>query len=225
MNSKNSYAEHVIDQKAKDFIKSSRDLRIPDTQIIETLSKTGINRNEIEDYLNPQSIETPNKYFYSSQSHLWDAFEHILLFISLLVMSTSLTMALHTFIDRWIPGMNGRDYDYDFISSWNLTLLRIYISGLIVSIPFFFFLYNKITKQTGLHPELRLLKTRKSLIYTTLVITFIIVLSNLIILVFNLLNGNVSLNFVMHFLVTVLISGIVFAYYLDEVKDDRAPKI
>ena len=62
---------------------------------------------------------------------------------------------------------------------------------------------------------------RKLLTYGTLVVTFIVVLVNVVQAVYGFLEGNVTFNFVLHFLNTVGLSSIIFIYYLGQVKGDR----
>ncbi len=152
---------------------------------------------------------------------LWEGFEHILLFISLGVMATSLGLILHFFVDKWYPGTPTGIASY--IGSallYQAPLLRGYLAGLIVSYPLFSFFFLRTVNRIRKNPELKHLHSRKILIYATLVITFLIVIINTISLVYGFLGGNVTYNFVLHFLVTVGISGIIFGYYLNEVRGE-----
>lgn len=155
---------------------------------------------------------------------MWDTFEHILLFISLGVLATNITMLLHHFVNIWIkvPIEVSNNYDFSYYADvFMSTFIRGFMAAIIVSYPVFSFFFLKITKRTLEIPDTRKLKARKTLIYATLVITFLLVLINIISLVYNLLGGNVTLNFVSHFLVTVVVAGLIFVYYLEQIKEDR----
>ena len=166
----------------------------------------------------PESTKNPSGSTRPSTT-MWDAFEHILMFISLYILATSLALILYTFVDKWVPAVRTGDYSYS--SLFGGTLTRGYLAAIIVSYPFFAFLFLRITKRTKTNPLIKNLKARKSLIYFTLVVTFLISIGNVISAVYSFLNGNISLNFVLKLLVTLSISLLIFFYYVSQVKDDR----
>ena len=155
-----------------------------------------------------------------SSTTMWDAFEHILMFISLYVMATSIVLVLYYFIDKWFPGVTQARYSYSN-DDWQLGALRGYLAALIVSYPLFAFFFLNTIKRTISNPLLRIIKTRKILIYLTLTVTFIIMLIYLIQLVYKLLSGDVTVNFMLHLLALVSVTGVIFVYYILEVKGDR----
>ncbi|OGM28050.1 hypothetical protein A2962_05540 [Candidatus Woesebacteria bacterium RIFCSPLOWO2_01_FULL_39_61] len=171
----------------------------------------------LSDIANNKGPDIANSRQYSDSHTMWDAFEHILLFISLYIFTIFLSLLIHYFIDRWIP-KSGRSTSSFYGGN---TTIRMYLSAIIVSFPIFAYLFLRVTKRTMENPKLRKLKSRKFLIYTTLVVTFLVSLTTVIIIVYNFLGGNISLNFVAHFLTTLVISGTIFAYYLRQVKEDR----
>lgn len=162
-----------------------------------------------------QSSTTP-----SSTHSMWDAFEHVLLFISLYIFATAFALLLHFFVDRIFPSSISTT-SYLSGSSYYSTIIRGYLAAIIVSYPFFAFLFLRITKRTFELPDLRKIHARKTLIYITLIVTFIIGLINLISIVYNFLGGNINLNFLLHFFVTFIVSGIIFLYYLNQVRSDK----
>ncbi|OGK09938.1 hypothetical protein A2767_00990 [Candidatus Roizmanbacteria bacterium RIFCSPHIGHO2_01_FULL_35_10] len=186
------------------------------------IQKAMENKGELKVPKPNDELENPQQTSKAGTSlSMWDAFEHILLFISLYVLATSVALTLHYFVDKWFPGVIEDSYNYRYKDSWNLTLLRGYIASLIVSYPLFAFFFLKVAKRTEEYPDVRNLNARKSLTYFTLVVTFIIVLVNIISLIYGFLNGNATINFILHFLITVSVSGAVFAYYLNQVKEDK----
>lgn len=170
-----------------------------------------------------------------SHHSLWDAFEHALLFLSLYTLATSIALILHYFVDKWIPGVATDSSSSNVGLPWilglyfgvdsssgnlELTLLRGYLASLIVSLPTFVFLFLHIARRTLHNPDIINLKSRKVLIYVTLTITFLIMQYDLISLIYSLLSGNATWNFTLHFFVTILVSGVIFLYYLLQVKQD-----
>ena len=99
--------------------------------------------------------------------------------------------------------------------------MRGQIAAVLVAYPLFAFLFLKIHKQTLLNPDIKKLNSRKVLTYFTLVIAFLFILGNIIGIVYSFLDGNISFNFVAHFLVTVIVSSVIFWYFLKQVKGDK----
>jgi len=222
----------MITNELLDYIKQAKLKGLSDEIITSELARTGWNTEDIRQALSndlvvpkpPKPITQGIQISESSPSYsMWDAFEHILMFISLYVLSTSIALILHFFVDKWSPGISRESYGSynDYVDGLGLILLRGYLASSIVSFPLFAYFFLKVTKQTQKHPLIRQLKARKFLIYLTLIITFLIVIGNTISIVYGFLNGNITLNFILHFIVTVTISGVIFAYYLAQVKEDK----
>ena len=214
-------------EELSEYIKKARAKNISDSEITNSLLKTGWGNEDIREALSnkfsleaptPQGLEVPIK---TTHYGMWVAFEHILLFISLYVMATSLALTLHTFVDKWFPGVPVDGSFGRYIDTFRSTLLRGYLASLIVSTPMFSLFFLHITKRTKEEPNMRSLRARKILIYITLVGTFLFLLYSLIKIIYAFLDGNITFNFILHFLVTSGVSGIIFAYYLNEVKEDR----
>jgi hypothetical protein len=201
-----------------------RTLRVPEDTIKGRLVKEGWGEDVIEQHMYPPTPrpddhdEDPNTNMMFGAPSMWDAFEHILLFISLYVLSISIGLALYFFIDEWFPAITQYSQSDSY---WRYNSLRGFIAAIIVAYPLFSFFFWRVTKRTLQNPGLRTLKSRKALIYLTLIITFIIVVCYVIGTIYAFLSGDLTLNFILHFLVTVLISGIIFGYYLQQVKEDR----
>lgn len=157
-----------------------------------------------------------------SKGSMWDAFEHVLLFISLYTLATSIALILYYIVDKWWPAVSTDAYSYYYKNSEiQSTMLRGYIATLIVSLPIFSFLFLDLAKRMNKNPYLRTITSRRVLIYMTLVITFIIMLINVISTVYSLLGGNITINFFLHLIITLAVSSIIFAYYFYQVREDR----
>ncbi len=188
----------------------------------ETLPTPNVPPQNASQVSTPAGVASTQPIVKTSSTTMWDAFEHILMFISLYVMATSIALTLYFFADKWFPGVTAESYYRS--SSWNdlkLNLLRGYLAALIVSFPLFAYFFLHITKRTMLNPAMRSIKSRKTLIYITLIVAFIIMLVNIVSTVYNLLSGNITLNFVLHLLITLSVTGVIFVYYLYQVREDR----
>lgn len=168
----------------------------------------------------PATEETPA--IPSGSVSMWDSFQHILMFISLYVLAISVSVMLHYYIDKFMPGVaSGSGIFATASNDYRYSLLKGETATMIVAYPVYAFLFLAVARRTMQQPQIRSLKSRKILIYLTLIITFIVVLTNVISLVYNFLGGNVTVNFLLHFLDTAGIASLIFAYYLHQVKEDR----
>lgn len=222
-------------QEVTRYIQAARKRDLSDRTIRENLLAEGWDLSVVETALTadlpvpkpPNGSRSPRPAVSSannaniSSPTMWDAFEHILMFISMYVLAITIGLTLSLFVEKWFPG--APDMYESGNNSWKLSMLRGYIASLIVSYPLFAFFFLRITRRTMDNPFVRTLKARKFLIYLTLVVAFIIVISNIISIIFNFLNGNVTLNFFLNFLIIVSISSLIFFYYLQQVKEDRQP--
>jgi len=183
----------------------------------------------------PPPADTPSPANTNTQPHsvqpqsnggMWDAFEHILLFVVLYDLATTVALMLHEFVDKWLPGVqtdasSGWLGFYNPGDDWQQVLMRGYLASLFVSLPLFLLIFFDVTKRTLKNPALRNFKARKILIYFTLVITFLIVMGNVIGFIFDLISGNITPNFIMHLLITIGVSGVIFGYYFFQIRHDR----
>lgn len=208
-----------------EYIKKLRSQNIPDDQIKQSLLSATWPLNDVIAAMYPppspnKGIPVPPRPLNAKGQHsMWDAFEHILLFISLYVLATSIALILHFFIDHWLPGITEeRKYSG---GSWQFAMLRGYVAAVIVSYPLFAFFFWRVTKRTIETPSLRTLKSRKFLIYFTLVVAFLIMIGYVIAAIYNFLNGNLTINFILHILTTLSVAGTLFGYYLQQVREDR----
>ena len=225
----------MIVEAVVQYIKRCQAMHVPDDEIKAQLLSAGWQEQDIENSWNTQialpkpplpprhpvtsevGFSSPEK----SEPSMWDAFEHILMFISMYVLATSVALTLHYFVDHYVPTVNAYGTSNNYMASFQETMVRGYLSAIIVSFPLFAFFFLDVNRRTIQHPYLRSLSARKTLIYITLVVTFIVVIANIIGIVYNFLGGSVTTNFFFHFLVTCGVSGIIFIYYVSQVKEDR----
>ncbi|MDQ3098779.1 MAG: DUF5671 domain-containing protein [bacterium] len=219
----------MSDEKMHAYIQNKRSQGLTDAEIKSKLLSVGWNELQVaqefagEDDV-PRPAQVGNTPLEESKTNLWDVFEHVILFISLYVFSISLGLMIHYFIDKYLPATTYEMYgSYDsYQGNWQDTAVTGYASALIVSFPILYFLFRKIAIRTQKNPVLRRGKVRKILIYLTLISTFVILIYKAITTVYTLLNGNITINFLLHLIVTVGIAAVIFAYYFMEVREDRS---
>lgn len=107
--------------------------------------------------------------------------------------------------------------------------VRVSTSILFIAVPSFLLSSWFLGKDLTTTPEKRNLKLRKWLIYFTLFISAITIIIDLIIFVYNFLNGELTIQFFLKVLVVLLVASAVFGYYIWELKREdlksNMPKI
>ena len=210
------------------YIQQLRAEQTPDETIKKTLIDAGWDVAMVNDALSGKSPVPPppptGKPITKPQTGMWDAFEHILMFISLYSMAGAISLLVHLYIDKWFPGVGtsyGSRYSLSGNSAVNTVAIDFSIATLLVTYPLFAFFHLNLKQRTKKNPLIKFLRSRKFLIYTTLVVTFMIAIGNIIGAIFAMLSGNISNNFLLHLFATLVICGLIFAYYLLQVLEDR----
>lgn len=162
----------------------------------------------------PQFTEAVAPTQILNQETMWTTFRHVLSYISLAFFAGSLLSLWNIIINHFFPSYDDLSYIYGGFDEFQLYYS---ISTLIVSAPLFIFLFYDTHKQT---PQSFTSKHRSqiTLTYITLIITFTILIVQTITAINSAMMGAFTLNFGLHLLATFLVNGIVFAYYLYEVK-------
>ena len=160
---------------------------------------------------NPPATKPPH-----IEESMWSAFQNIITFISLAFFAGSLHFLWSLFISHWLPTakneLAGAPSSYGLNGS---------ISTLLVSAPFFIFLFINTNKKYVQEPKLKKTRSKKILNYIVLVVTFIILLVRTISAINTALNDAFTINFGLNLLITFIISGTIFIYYLYEVKIEK----
>lgn len=123
------------------------------------------------------------------------------------------------FITLYVQYINARFPDvlnYYFTSIANG--VRWASSVLLVSIPAYLLTTWMLEKDLKITPEKRELKLRKWLTYFTLFISAITIIIDLMVFVYNFLDGELTMRFFLKVLVVLLVAAAVFGYYFWELK-------
>lgn len=146
-----------------------------------------------------------------------DAFMYGLLFVALGASAIALNGLFFSLISLWLPkGTSAYEY------KGALDGIRMATATLVFTAPLFLWLTYLTGKAIGKDAGKRRSAIRKILIYLTLFITALVVISDLVTLVYYLLRGDTTLRFLLKALSVGAISGAIFAYYLkDATMDER----
>lgn len=146
-----------------------------------------------------------------------DVFLNLLIIVALYASASSYLALLWQYINILFPDPLENRWDlFSYYAS-----ARWAIAVLIVAFPTYLFASWFVNTQYLKHPEGRSIKTRKWLIYFTLFATALIMLSDLITLIYNLLQGDLTTRFVLKVLAIFFVAGTVFAYYLWDLRTHK----
>ena len=168
--------------------------------------------------------ETENKI---SKTEPKDVFIHLLAIIALYASATAFLIMLFQYINVLIPDILERGY-YQFQSYYSS--IRWSISSLVVIFPVYVWAGYYLNKIYFLEPEKRNLRIRKWLLNFTVFAAALIIIGDLVALIYNFLEGNITARFVLKIAAVFFVAASVFFYYFWELKNwdkisDAARKI
>ncbi|MCF7844562.1 MAG: DUF5671 domain-containing protein [Kiritimatiellales bacterium] len=137
-----------------------------------------------------------------------DVILQLLAIIFLYVCVISLGSLLFQYINIAYPDMLDNDY-----GQYARTALRWPLAVLTIVFPCYIFLMWKLQREIKTNPELLELKSRKWLLYLTIFLTALVIVGDLVALVYQFLNGGLSVRFILKILAVFAIAGSVFLYY------------
>lgn len=213
----------MVNPSLTTYIEKLREMKVKDETIKDQLIKSGWQIADVEEALVPavesvhQSIPPPPVPRFS----MWISFQYVLLFITLWIWSIALGSIWNYAIDKHIPDNVAKALSYDYMSVVRGTLLQGYMAAIFVAYPFFLVLFFSLDKQVEKNPGIKNIKTRKILMYLTIVVNFIYMISMLISSVFGYLGATTSTRTIPHLLVNLIIPGSICAFLLQAVREDR----
>src|ERR1035437_6046569 len=148
-----------------------------------------------------------------------DLFLHLLAIVTLYWSSISFVTLIWQFINNWFPD----NLSYYSVNS-SLSLIRFAVSAIIIVFPVFIVVSWYLNKIYRRESAVRESKIRKWLIYLTLFIASLVIIGDLIFVINNLLGGEPTVRFILKALSIILVAGIIFGYYFDDVRRDIPTK-
>ncbi len=147
------------------------------------------------------------------------AFYYLLSLVSLIFLAVSSAIIVFQIINKSVIDNLSNYFYYSGDSS-----LRFGISAILIALPIFFLSARTIErglKRGDLDKDSSL---RKWLTYFILFISSIIILGSLLSLVNNFLSGELTLKFVLKFFTILIISFLVFSFYLYDIRREKIKK-
>jgi len=152
-----------------------------------------------------------------------DVFLHLFNIVTFYLSVVGFIMLYIQYINAQFP--DALNYYYTAIAD----TVRVSTSILFIAVPAYLYTSWLLAKDLTANPEKRELRLRKWLVYFTLFISAITIIIDLMIFVYNFLNGELTVQFFLKVLVVLLVAGAVFGYYMWDLKRKAAkskiPKI
>ena len=140
-----------------------------------------------------------------------DAFYHLLAFSTLATWIGSMASLIYTLIDKYFPDITTANNYYYSSQSYNISTQ---LAGIIVAFPIYLWMTWLINRDIAKNPERAESSVRRWLTYLALFIAAGFVIGDVIIFLGNLLQGDLTIHFVLKVITVLVLAGGVFVYYL-----------
>lgn len=144
-----------------------------------------------------------------------DVFGYILAIGGLYTSVLSFGSLLFSIINLYVPDALAYQYGGSAAES-----LKWPLAVLVVVFPLYVLLTIYLVRDLEKNPEKKELRTRKWLLHFTLFASAIVIIGDLITLIFQFLNGDLTVQFILKVFAVLLIAGAVFTYYIWSIRKD-----
>lgn len=148
-----------------------------------------------------------------------DFFLHLLAIIALYMSAASLMTLLFQYINVLFPDPLAYA-SYTSIAGF----IRYAMATLIIIFPVYILVSKMLNGEYAIMPEKREYKLRKWLVYFTLFVAGITIITDLVVLIYNFLGGDMTSRFALKILVVLLVAGVIFWYYQKDLKNAISQK-
>ncbi len=149
-----------------------------------------------------------------------DLFLHLLAIVTLYWSAVSFVTLIWQFINNFLP--DALDF---YSSSYSLSLIRFSVSALIIVFPVFILISWYLNKIYDREAAVRESKIRKWLLYLTLFIASLVIIGDFIFVINTFLGGEITTRFILKALSIILVAGVIFGYYLDDVRRETPTRL
>lgn len=145
------------------------------------------------------------------------AFYYCLSLVTLIIGSVSLGIIISEIINNFFPLISTSYYTDD-------SGLKSAISGVIIAFPIYYFVTSLIYKGISKQEFDIEAGPRKWLTYFIILVSSVVMIGSLISLLNNFLDGETTINFVLHVLSILGISSTIFTFYFNDIKNKEVNK-
>ncbi len=159
-----------------------------------------------------------------------DFFLHLGVMVTLYVSSISIITLLFQVINVAYPDALANVYAYSSYDPYSASI-RWAIASIVIVFPLYIFLSWLVNRDYKAVPEKLTLGIRKTLIYITLFLAGIAIVTDLIVLLNSFLGGEITTRFILKVVALLAVTGFVFGHYLWDLRRqpgammDNKPKL
>jgi len=162
----------------------------------------------------PTTINSKNEAVVPKRNLPRDVFLHLFAMVALYWVAISFITLCWQYVNYFFPDVLAIRYG----SQSYVGIMRFVVSSLVILFPLFILASWQLNRIYRKETEVRDSKVRKWLIYLTLFIASLITVGDLISVIYNLLGGDVTIKFLLKALSVLVVTGVIFWYYLDDVR-------
>ncbi len=139
-----------------------------------------------------------------------DAFLHLVAFTALYAAAISLILLFFAYVEFWFPDPAMRTSSYAVEAA--LSGIRAELATLIVSYPLFLLAWSYLLREIRRNPEKARSGPRRWLSFLSLFVGAVTIMSDVICVVYYLVEGDLTVRFLFKVLVLFVITGSIFLY-------------
>lgn len=194
-----------------EFIKHARQKGMDHGTIRVLLLSAGWKDKEIARAMSTEALELPVP-LPPDVGGARDAFLYLLTFAAFFTTVISLVILAFQYINYFLPdpALETGAYDQAYVVSG----IRWGLAAILVAFPVFILLSRFLLQELRRHPERSMSAVRRWLTYFTLLVAGVALASDLITLVYYLLEGELSVRFLLKVLAVFVVAGLAFVYYV-----------
>ena len=152
-------------------------------------------------------VEVPGP---TGQSSARETFMYLAAFACLYTWVIALIVLVFTYINLAFPDPATATAEYRLM--WAYSAIRQSIAAILVAFPLFLLLWRSILREIDRHPEKSQSKVRHALTYVSLFTASVTLVSDVITLIYFLLEGDLTTRFVLKVIALFVIAGAAFVY-------------
>ncbi len=199
-----------MDPQLSSFIAHARQKGMDFQSIKSLLVASGWKERDVEKALVSQTLDLPIPPA-PDVGGAREAFLYLLSFACLYIGLGSLIFLYFTCLNWLFPDVA---FDGRSVAEMDWSGLRWQMAMVIVTFPVFIWLSRLIVRDIRQHPEKSASGLRRWLTYLTLFATALVLIGDAVTLVWYLLEGEITIRFILKVLVVLALAGTTFVYYL-----------
>lgn len=209
-----------MDQRINSFVAHAREKGMDHATIRMLLLSSGWKEKDIAEALTAESLDMPVPVP-PDRGGAREAFLHLVAFASLYTTVISLVILFFMYINRLFPDLALERYPQDVYQNSGI---RWSLAAIIVTYPLFMLISRKLLMEMKDTPEKAYSLVRRWLTYLTLFVAAMALAGDIITLIFRLLEGELSVRFLLKVAIVFVLSGMVFSYYFLTLRHAPAEK-